>query len=518
MSKPWLRPSASAASSLQRPALLSRRVWLQPSASASSSKSSWLKPAASISENGSSGNTKPWLQPAASLPGLSRKRLRCGSTDTVRAVTRKRPRPCVEHTPPHKSSASSSMPAGSLSSCSGADSAPRPWLCPSVGKAVAHREARLEMSTALMATDVTDTPQIYDTRAANPNRLHKLFRSGPCIHGHDSWCKAKQLNVADVIEFSKLFHRLKRPCQGHLIATSYNSTGPLSVGSLGRLKSTAWYLLGARICVPALCAILGRTQRTLYNEVRRTVDKRLKSYSTVQRPAPQRQIVDQFFAELYMSAAEHLPTDDIESINSNIASDDWAVSRGLELDIPTLAATQWSPDSCIEQEALLSISPAHAPKRSLQHGRLSDLWWLFVAWWDAGDAVSGQRGKRPQWSTFWTAWSERWQYALHFRKASDHAQCDECWQYGQALARSSSSVQVKKEVADNWRQHLRDQYHDRMLYWSLRWLSRRRDRDVLTIIIDSMDKSKLAVGARVSVVSDRPVQLHVPNTDSDGVR
>ena len=38
----------------------------------------------------------------------------------------------------------------------------------------------------------------------------------------------------------------------------------------------------------------------------------------------------------------------------------------------------------------------------------------------------------------------------------------------------------------------RDQYHDRMLYWSLRWLSRRRNRGVLTIIVDSMDKAKMA--------------------------
>ena len=38
----------------------------------------------------------------------------------------------------------------------------------------------------------------------------------------------------------------------------------------------------------------------------------------------------------------------------------------------------------------------------------------------------------------------------------------------------------------------RDQYHDRMLYWSLRWLSPRRNRGVLTIIIDSMGKAKIA--------------------------
>ena len=38
----------------------------------------------------------------------------------------------------------------------------------------------------------------------------------------------------------------------------------------------------------------------------------------------------------------------------------------------------------------------------------------------------------------------------------------------------------------------RDQYHDRMLYWNLRWLSRRRDRGVLTIMSDRMDKAKMA--------------------------
>ena len=66
-------------------------------------------------------------------------------------------------------------------------------------------------------------------------------------------------------------------------------------------------------------------------------------------------------------------------------------------------------------------------------------------------------------------------------------------------------TQHKKHiVAANWRTHLRQQYHDRLLYWHLRWFSRQYRRQcpasslqrctthsVLTIIIDSMDKSKL---------------------------
>ena len=47
------------------------------------------------------------------------------------------------------------------------------------------------------------------------------------------------------------------------------------------------------------------------------------------------------------------------------------------------------------------------------------------------------------------------------------------------------------ELARDWREHLRAQYHDRLIYWSLRWASR-SSLDVLTIIIDSMDQVKTA--------------------------
>jgi len=42
------------------------------------------------------------------------------------------------------------------------------------------------------------------------------------------------------------------------------------------------------------------------------------------------------------------------------------------------------------------------------------------------------------------------------------------------------------------REHLRDQYADRCLYWGMRWASR-QFMDILTLIIDSMDKSKFGL-------------------------
>ena len=107
--------------------------------------------------------------------------------------------------------------------------------------------------------------------------------------------------------------------------------------------------------------------------------------------------------------------------------------------------------------------------------------------------------QRPSFSTFWRAWHARWHCVLAFRKSSSHACCTQCFKYMQYLHKGQASLAFKQEAARNWRAHLREQYHDRLLYWHLRWFSRQHRRQspessgasVLTIIIDSMDKSKL---------------------------
>ena len=48
----------------------------------------------------------------------------------------------------------------------------------------------------------------------------------------------------------------------------------------------------------------------------------------------------------------------------------------------------------------------------------------------------------------------------------------------------------KRQRAEAWQHHLREQYHDRLIYWHLRWQSRSPESRVLTVIIDGMDKSK----------------------------
>ena len=98
----------------------------------------------------------------------------------------------------------------------------------------------------------------------------------------------------------------------------------------------------------------------------------------------------------------------------------------------------------------------------------------------------------------------KWCSVLRFRKSSSHARCTQCFKYQEALHRGPGDAASKQTIAANWRKHLQEQYHDRLLYWHLRWFSRqyrklrfttsvqrRLSRSVLTIIIDSMDKSKL---------------------------
>ena len=60
------------------------------------------------------------------------------------------------------------------------------------------------------------------------------------------------------------------------------------------------------------------------------------------------------------------------------------------------------------------------------------------------------------------------------------------------LHKGSGTPQDKREAAHEWRLHLSGQYHDRLIYWHMRWFSRLRVHGVLCIIVDSMDKAKVA--------------------------
>ena len=150
----------------------------------------------------------------------------------------------------------------------------------------------------------------------------------------------------------------------------------------------------------------------------------------------------------------------------------------------------------------------HALRRYLPHGTPTDLYWQYLAWHETrladgyetqvlgskvfGCRLNGERSdgsKAASWSTFWRVY-QRWQDILRPRAKSDHAQCQTCFDLQTELYAKHISPQKKLDLAHAWRTHLQQQYLDRQIYWNLRHCSRQPGSDILTIIIDSMDKKK----------------------------
>ena len=92
---------------------------------------------------------------------------------------------------------------------------------------------------------------------------------------------------------------------------------------------------------------------------------------------------------------------------------------------------------------------------------------------------------------FWRVWWEKWSHVLRFRKTSQHKECNTCHSLREKLQGKKGRAAEKMALGRDWREHLRAQYHDRLIFWSLRWASR-ASLNVLTIIIDSMDQVKTA--------------------------
>ena len=211
--------------------------------------------------------------------------------------------------------------------------------------------------------------------------------------------------------------------------------------------------------------------------------------------------MDMFFLEPYHQTAEDLP----ESYHTVAVDATMSHDAGFDVDGDTaLYAKQiskvdevfsWTPEAALSQSimALGSVDLSTVPCRHLPPGKPMGLFWQFQAWCDAAASFGGALAcvKTPSWATFWRAWSDKWSYVLKFRKKSQHKECTECHVFRESIQGKRKSPAEKMELAASWREHLRAQYHDRLIYWSLRWCSRAH-MNVLCIIIDSMDQCKTA--------------------------
>ena len=164
-------------------------------------------------------------------------------------------------------------------------------------------------------------------------------------------------------------------------------------------------------------------------------------------------------------------------------------SRSLEALKHESFAPSWDPTRDIATQFTSSVADGLLWNKYMQHQRFQDLWWQYVAWESARDK---DLSACASWSTFHRCWDSQWRNIVGVRKKCQHAECTECSEYSKFLHVGRATPEDKSLGAQRWREHLADQYLDRSIYRQLRHWARRRGGNILSIIIDSMDKTKCA--------------------------
>lgn len=359
-------------------------------------------------------------------------------------------------------------------------------------------------------------PTQIESLGADPDDVKRRLANASCV------CKGschKAVKLKPLILLCQLFWSLSSVERGMLIRHEYmaavapeeDQNGTLS-GE--QLRKASWSLCGQAVCFPIFCSLLRTGEKTVRKYIAGALDGRKSVLGGEHSPAPRNHErsdqVDWFFQELYQSAAEPLPED---------ARCSWAAAMGQE-DPSSQFDSPWSE---AEQSGSLAVSGSgfkasgieddHVPQltlnpvvcctlacvagvvglpvRYLQHVRLMDLYWQFISAWDEQHSTGFLSFTSPPcFKTFTRRWKV-WNKWLKIRKPSQHAQCQTCFDLQQVMNSMRSTWGQKMQAARDLRAHYRLQYQDRCIYWSMRFMSKAY-KDVLTIIIDGMDKAKFA--------------------------
>ena len=149
----------------------------------------------------------------------------------------------------------------------------------------------------------------YQINGADSGRIHKLLAQG-CTCG----CTRK-LKPTGVVTFCTQLRNLSEEAVAHYFQTACDTVGEEVIEPASKRLRTEWYFLGYLTSVECLSSVLGMSGCTLYKKWHGALDMR-KVPSPVGHTSPQRLIFDQYFCELYCSAAERLP--EVEAVRANI--------------------------------------------------------------------------------------------------------------------------------------------------------------------------------------------------------
>ncbi len=344
----------------------------------------------------------------------------------------------------------------------------------------------------------------YEKNGISEFRVAALLKSGACK------CNRRCHTLVDK---GKL-HEVLRWWHGHLHESDRVFLLSTLYSEQPRERArTQWVLSGVEVCRTALYTLMGMANNTMSRHCRGIPDGR----KFVPKGSTQAMRVHQFLLELHMSAAEPMPHEHYMvkgGVDGNIECDEnpWEhrtadpddYSAGaVESDGDTMTEA-WNPDRSVPSTITAFLGKdVGVPRRWLQQTCMQHLYLLFIASCgeDASscpsvshdDCVSSgvPESTLPSWSTFQRVWASTWPKYLKFRQTSQHAECKTCFEARQRIQARSLSLVQRVEYARQWRAHLKDHYYDRAIYWFCRYASR-HNLNVLTIIIDSMDKAKFA--------------------------
>ena len=112
-----------------------------------------------------------------------------------------------------------------------------------------------------------------------------------------AWCKA--FHLADDTKLRMCLFSLYHP-EG----TEWSQEASLTIS--GRSSRTQLEICGSHICIEAFCRLLGMSRKRFYKLVNGEADLRTKESGTRPTFCPKQAQVDEFFRDLYQSAAEPL--------------------------------------------------------------------------------------------------------------------------------------------------------------------------------------------------------------------
>ena len=329
-------------------------------------------------------------------------------------------------------------------------------------------------------------------------------------HGKPACHRA--VSLPELLALCKVFTHMPPTARAFTMNHLYKVGSGQQDDSQVTMQRISWYIGSAKVCFKNFCHLLQIGSVTV-REMIACPGKQSSQIPKVKRRARhQSSAVDFWFQEWWQSCAEGLPAPSKRAksdsgVDHDITFDDggsgepnaWCLDAGGPLH--GKEDVSWNPDRpTVDTTNLLTVAAdgkdVGLPVRFLNHSSLFALYWVFCASWSALGCcgvwqAAGDVPECPSFATFRRRWHEVWRFYLKFRKTSCHAMCTTCFKLQQMIEDPKSDPGIRWKAALELKQHYRDTYLDRQIYWNLRAASR-AGSNVLTIIIDSMDKAKFA--------------------------